>query len=318
MHNLGNEKAKLAGYLQSDGCIRNGPKLPSGYRYEISFSGDDLNLINDFKRIVNKIYPYVNINHNDFENCYKVVINSKNMLEDITKFGKYSSKEWEPPKEFFRDKALAINYIQGIFYGDGGVEKDGKKIYIECISKKGIEQLKELLSKTFDIQSKIYSRKRSEKYNRIYILEISNAMDRWLFNENIGLPLQKEKQRRIKMGLFKIGRITYWRTPKLKKEICGKWLNYLFSKNGVFDCNKGRIYIKNKQKAELKKLRGILKIFNINKTHIVGPTKKLRLYILMIDNKSDLENLKKILKKINGEKKGRLMKTIKKRCEINA
>ncbi len=41
MRNISSEKARLIGYLQTDGCLRHSKKASGSYRYEISFANKE-------------------------------------------------------------------------------------------------------------------------------------------------------------------------------------------------------------------------------------------------------------------------------------
>ena len=314
MRKISEEKAAILGYLHSDGCLSSRKKVTGNMRYEISFANKNKEIIKDFIRLTKTVYPFARPHINNVKDCTKVVLYSKQIFLDLSSFGKSSTKDWSPPINLFtKDEAKA--YIQTLFYGDGGVSRDGSRIFIECQSLDGLRAVKNMLHQFFGIKSLIRKRRRRD----IYILAIDDATSKWLFYKKIGLPLCAKKHDRIKSGLQRISRTANWFVPKsLDNKLILEWINFFFGKNGVFDCRKGRVYLKNISKGELKNLQKLLIKYNIRSAKIVGPTKHGKQYILMINNLHDLENLNRILTRLPKSRKRRLKNVIVKRGDMSA
>lgn len=308
------EKAGILGYLHSDGCLSSRKKVTGNARYEVSFANKNKEIIKDFIRLTKEVYPFARPRKSNIRDCMKVVLYSKQIFLDLSSFGESSTKEWSPPTNMFtKDGAKA--YIQTLFYGDGGVNRTGSRIFLECQSLDGLSEVKNMLHRFFGIKSIIRKRCRRD----IYILAIDDATSKWLFYKEIGLPIYTKKHDRIKNGLQRISRTANWFVPeKLNSKLIPDWLNFFFEKNGVFDYRKGRIYLKSISKMELKKMQKILIKYSIKNTRIAGPTNQGKHYILMINDINDLENINKILSKISKSRKRRLENVIVKRGGMNA
>ena len=277
---LTRKKAAILGYLHSDGFSRNTKKSSGSLRYEVGFVNKNPDLIRHFEFLIGDVYPFYKPKKSLLKTgCQVVMIYNKEIFKDLIKYGETSTRKWSPPNIDLLTKRTAREYIRTLLYGDGSVSENARRIFIESQSLNGLKGLKEILFHFFNVNSRIRGREDRD----IYILEIESLIDKWLFYEQIGLPHSFKKQRRLELGLDKTKKMRNWYIPnKLEVNMELSFLNFFFSKVGVFDIKKARIYLKSIKRNRLIDLQNLLSKYRIRKTKIVGPTKHNNHFILMI------------------------------------
>jgi intein-encoded DNA endonuclease-like protein len=178
---LSAEKSYVLGVLCGDAFI-NKKRL----RLEIR---KDTEFIAEFVRCLKEIYG---LDHNIIyyvpKNTWKADISNALICADLLKYGKYSTFDWQIPPEIIksRNKTIISSFLKGFYDSEGSVAK--YTISTSSINKKGLLQIKELLSK-LKINSQIYL---DRKY---CILVISRKSERRKFLELIGFTIQRKMEK---------------------------------------------------------------------------------------------------------------------------
>lgn len=204
------EKAYMLGYYYADGSCNN-----KSYTITMVQTKKDSYIIELFK----KLSPYTKItetkeyynkaNGHVSKPVLSISINSKHMVDTITKYGIGENKTYVPVLNFsFIPKELMIHFIRGYFDGDGtvSVTKGKRKIKgrecnycnytwsILCHNKEPLVAIKDFLEKEYNIFSNIIKEARGN-----YIILINRKIDFFKFREilynnaNYFLKRKKEK-----------------------------------------------------------------------------------------------------------------------------
>lgn len=124
------EKAWLVGFLFTDGSVR---KVGNSYQIRLSIQIQDEEIIDKIKSWL-CIDTKTKYDHRPGKECCGIEIVSKQMFDDLSKYGIVPNKTYitdtlyfdKIPKEFQRD------YIRGLFDGDGGISFTGNIYEVSC------------------------------------------------------------------------------------------------------------------------------------------------------------------------------------------
>ncbi|MBS7611437.1 adenosylcobalamin-dependent ribonucleoside-diphosphate reductase [Candidatus Bathyarchaeota archaeon] len=165
------ELGQVLGWLVADGWLRDGENCRVGF----TFSEDEREILEYFKKILNKWYNR-EIREIKRENgVYHLSYHSKYFVDFFKKFGVKSVKAGEkivPESIFTAPKETVIGFLQGLFSTDGtiGFHESNKNFYVRLTSKSK-ELLKEvqLILLNLGISSKIYDRSRKSRNGFKYL-----------------------------------------------------------------------------------------------------------------------------------------------------
>ncbi len=189
------EMAYVLGFWYADGYMRHEKS------YRISFSSNDLEILEKIRTVVGSDCPIYKIKTDD---AYSIVFHSKLLYETLESLGGMRRKSKfirfpEIPKEYIRD------FIRGYFDGDGSVHfvqyirtKD-KRLTIELRtnftsgSRKFLEDLMEMLHQEIDLPMKqicAFNAGRSLKLG--YGMRDSDALLRYMYYKNFPIALERK------------------------------------------------------------------------------------------------------------------------------
>ncbi len=151
-------QAYWLGFIMADGTIcKPGKTHSDNCRIQINISAKDISLLEKFKQnigaIDTKINTYIPKNTYSTNPMSKIVINSKEMCDDLKRYGISSNKTGN---ESIPDipKELMPHFIRGYFDGDGCVtNKDKPSFGFTCASEDFLYCLKDLLKKEINLLS---------------------------------------------------------------------------------------------------------------------------------------------------------------------
>ena len=190
------EKARVIGYIMGDGSITNPKKDSRGIQHnDISFYPDDINMANLFVEDFEKLYlkkPKIK----NLGKYYSVRVSSKPACDDLRKIADYSSLVWEFPDKTIKLREDKIEWVKSMFDCEACVNK--RSIYLQSVSKKGIESVQRLLLE-LGVNVKVYVYHRENKnHSTNYILAIMGRENLLKYNNLVGFNhLNKSKKLKI-------------------------------------------------------------------------------------------------------------------------
>lgn len=177
-----NLKSRIFGFMAGDGNILldNG----STCRHNtIRFFPDHLSMVKSFEDAMLKVYnkkPKIKKRINHFE----VTLDSKPVVKDLLKYGKFGVSKWNIPPIVFNSKENEIEWLKAYFDCEAYVHP--KHIRVKSVNKKGLNQVKRLLSK-LGINSKIYEyQPKNINHKTNYMINIGKREDRKKYMDIIG------------------------------------------------------------------------------------------------------------------------------------
>jgi DNA-binding transcriptional regulator WhiA/predicted HTH domain antitoxin len=125
-----NEMAWVLGFIYADGCISN-------TNQNVSISQKDKDLLDKIQKVMDSNFRY---HYNKKTKVYMLTINSKEIKNDLMKFGLHNNKSKtiefpDIPKEYLH------HFVRGIIDGDGWVQDRGYVMIVTTGSKKFAESL---------------------------------------------------------------------------------------------------------------------------------------------------------------------------------
>ncbi len=179
-------KARLFGYLAGDGNILIGNRI-SNFHHTVRFYPDHKSMIKPFceafVKVYNKLPKIKKLNTH-----YFLSVDSKVIVRDIIDNAKFGILNWEVPFNILINKNNKKEWLRAFFDCESYVGKE--HIKIQCVNKKGIKQIKQLLSE-FSIKSNMYSYiPKNKNWNINYILIIGKKEMRKKYLNTIGFNHQ--------------------------------------------------------------------------------------------------------------------------------
>lgn len=186
--------AAFHAYLSGDGHVSAKHK-----NYTIvSFINTDRTLLCDFKRRFRNLFGtsiklHKSIKkHSKYKPCFVYYTGLSKIHEEVLRYGPYYSCDWRMPVELFSKKLKAI-WLRAFFDCEGWVEVEkakNRRIGLDCINLKGLNQIKNTLEKDFNIESSIKSLARG----KIFRLQIFSKDNLSKFHKNIGFLHPKKRK----------------------------------------------------------------------------------------------------------------------------
>jgi len=155
------EKAKIIAYVQGDGClytysyrhfdIRTGRHYLD-LRKVVEFYNTCPVLIKDFQ---SAIYTVYSIFGRYIPWKIKVIVDSRRVFADLTKYGRYGSFDWKIPDEIFHgDLPLKTAWIRAFGDSEATVDLSKLEIRFSSVNEPGLKQLQFMLN-SIGIKSRI-------------------------------------------------------------------------------------------------------------------------------------------------------------------
>lgn len=173
-------KSRICGFLAGDGNI-----LMKG-RYWLRLFPDDKSLISPLSESFSKVYDKELIikDHGKF---YTLSVHSKVVCEDLNRYCKFGTKEWEIPFDLFESDEDVSEWLKSFFDAEAHVNLDSKCIKVSSINQDGLNEVKKLLENKFEINSVIYSHvPKNIKHSKTYLLHIFGMNNLLKYSENVG------------------------------------------------------------------------------------------------------------------------------------
>ena len=245
--------AAVHAYLCADGYVIKNPKTQKHKYYRIGFRNTNLLLLKDFQKC---FYNYFKIKPilKEGERCDK---SSKEIHKKlIEEFNSFYSWEWRMPK---LNKYLSRIWLRAFFDCEGWVfckKHQNRHIGVDCVNKRGLNQIIKALNKLGIKTIKKYNKKR--KVHRIFIYGKENLKK---FAKLIGF-LHLEKAERLNQTLKDF--VVYeWKFPESEEDCKNFVLDLLRKKIRIKKPYYARVF--SREGKNLKKLKDLLKKFyNIN------------------------------------------------------
>lgn len=229
--------AKFLGYLLSDGSMRMAGT-------SIEFGSSDLETVNQFKSLVNELFPNSSIKERMVEpnldkkivsrlNHYYININSVELLKFLSFLGVnpcYAADKEVPEIIFQASKKEVSSFISAYYEGDGSFTstRTNQTISLSSTSVKLLTQMKQLMLNYFGIVSnQIHKDKEYSKEKVSYRMQITSAEDILLFRKEIGFQSNKKISLLNNANRVEFNSLGFKRNhiPNLSK-----YLNSVFSK----------------------------------------------------------------------------------------
>lgn len=175
-------KSRICGFIAGDGniLVSNGTTCTHN---TLRFFPDHISMVNAFEEAMIKLYnrkPKIK----DKGTYFWVTLDSKPIVHDLLKIGKFGKLKWAIPKLVFKSYKNKIEWLRSFFDCEAHIHKD--YIRIQSVNKNGLEQVKSLL-KEIGINSKIYIYiPKNKNYNINYILSIHKKEDKKKYLDLIG------------------------------------------------------------------------------------------------------------------------------------
>ncbi|MEM5778430.1 MAG: LAGLIDADG family homing endonuclease [Candidatus Aenigmatarchaeota archaeon] len=191
LQNLTPAKARIIARLKGDGAL-----FRSGTNYIIKYEVKDIEQLNSFASDIKEVFGLdmkwlKHISGITGKLLDLVQLRSKLAFEDLNKFGKFKSENWNIPKEIFESsKEVKREFIKALFDDEGSVIIGDREIRLYSINKKGLEEMMNLLVE-FNIKSKIkigYGKKRN-----VFALVIEDKKSMENFSNKIGFSLERKQ-----------------------------------------------------------------------------------------------------------------------------
>ncbi len=159
-------RARIYGFLAGDGNIQIG-NMTTNFHHMVRFFPDHNSLIKPYVKAFRKVFgknPKIIKEQKHF--C--LLVDSKTVVLDIIKTGKFGLYKWRVPFSLLKDRTSKIEWLRAFFDSEAYVHK--KYLRIQSVNKQGILDVKKLL-KGFDINTSFYTYKpKNRRWNRNYIL----------------------------------------------------------------------------------------------------------------------------------------------------
>ena len=121
------EKAYIVGLLFSDGCISE-----TNNAISISLKEEDKDILLKINKEIGSNRPLMFLNYNDknknWSNQYKLVINSKHMVESLRKLGVFQNKSLKIEFPSWVSDEYYFHFLRGYIDGDGSIFKTEKRM----------------------------------------------------------------------------------------------------------------------------------------------------------------------------------------------
>ncbi len=191
------QKARIIARLMADGCV-----FKTRHNYVMKYEVKDTASLKSFEKDIFDVYGLkmnwgFNPSGKTGQSIPFVKLLSKNVYDDLLKYGNYYSHNWSVPKEIINSsKDIKIEFLRSFYDDEGSVIKSKKSKYVEVrlysINKNGLIQISNLL-KEFWINFRIvsgYGLKRN-----VYAVVVSKKNEVKLFAKIINFNLKRKQEK---------------------------------------------------------------------------------------------------------------------------
>lgn len=183
-NNINFLKARILGYIAGDGNISVRTVNGKTQHHAVRFFPDHSSLIkvlsDAFVRVYNK-KPIIKKEHN----FYILKVYSKPIVLDILKYAKFGIHIWCLPNILLIDKKSKQEWLRAFFDAEAYVGKDHIKLH--SVNKNGLIEIKNMLLKDFNIETKMYQYvPKNPNYSIQHILMITSKTMRTRYLDEIG------------------------------------------------------------------------------------------------------------------------------------
>jgi len=175
-------KARIFGYLAGDGNVYVG-NTEKNKNFTVRFFPDHKSLIEPYVEAFISVYNK-NPKVKKLNNYYSLRVDSKIIVEDILKTSQFGVNKWEVPKFVLNDDDCKVEWLRAFF--DAEAYFDGKRIKLQTINEKGMNQVESLLLSLGIHVSRYEYLPKNIKWKKNYILIISRISEIKKFDKLIG------------------------------------------------------------------------------------------------------------------------------------
>ena len=186
---MNSQKAEIIGFLCAEGCFykyttkymsydpRRNAHYPATQNVKaIEFGNNNPVLQKRFLDLLNSVYNYKR-RVTGVKRAQKIVIKRTVVMNDLLKYTRYGSSEWNVPKEIIKGGLKTkSSFLRGIFDGDGSFDFVRNRIRLSSTNHVGIKQVYILL-KTLGIESRIEGPYKKKGKKDAYILIVNKKKD---------------------------------------------------------------------------------------------------------------------------------------------
>jgi intein/homing endonuclease len=186
-------KARIIARLKGDGAI-----FRSGTNYIIKYEVKDTEQLKSFENDIKEVFgldmKWLKHRSGITGKLLDLVwLRSKLAFEDLNKFGKFRSENWNIPEEIFRSSSeVKREFIKAMFDDEGTVIVRDEEVRMYSTNKKGLEQMAKLLVE-YDIKPKLKAG--YGKGRNVFALVIKGVDALSNFTCNIGFGLERKQMK---------------------------------------------------------------------------------------------------------------------------
>jgi len=186
-------KARIIARLKGDGAI-----FRSGTNYIIKYEVKDREQLKSFENDIKEVFgldmKWLKHRSGITGKLLDLVrLRSKLAFEDLSKFGKFRSENWNIPEEIFKSSAeVKKEFIKAMFDDEGTVIIRDREIRLYSINKKGLKQIAKLLIE-YNIKPKLKAG--YGEIRNVFALVIKGVEALSNFTHNIGFGLERKQMK---------------------------------------------------------------------------------------------------------------------------
>jgi hypothetical protein len=175
-------KSRLCGFLVGDGNLLSDNGTTCRHN-TIRFFPDDISLVNAFNEAMFKAYNKVPKVVKK-QGYFYVRLESKPVVQDLMKLGKFGKLRWTVPSFVFEDNKNKIEWLRAYFDCEAHVHD--KYIRVQSVNKEGLNNVTALLA-SLGINFRTYTyQPKNKNHNTVYLLTILRKEDQHKYLDLVG------------------------------------------------------------------------------------------------------------------------------------